>query len=387
MNEKLVKFTSAVGVMTLSALLCAFILYLAEKSYRLVTNTQRETPDLIQIVNQQTHVNKPYVMFTAKPGLQVYGGADQQEGKINALGYLGSLPTKVKPETEFRIFLLGGSAAFQGNPPFSVALEKLFQQAGMPQVKVFNFSVVSSVSRQELVRILTDIAGYQPDLIVSYTGYNDLFDTGWDPRINYPHRYLLYEVNPLLTKSAADYKILPNLALSSQYLRDHFGTQIFDQLAEGIYPAYVPARSTMRPLLAKALVQNLRLSKNLSTQLGSEYVAIFQPTVFFKKNKTEAEKNLIKDSDLASAEKIRETLNTEVKPYASEFDFIDASELFADEARTTFTDTVHYVNEPWATETVAQFIYNTIALKIIVNKKRPAQLPGLTPEEDFTFNP
>lgn len=384
--DKFSKFTSAVGLIFLSVLFFLFLLYLAETGYRFYTNGKNPTVNLLFVVNQQTHVNKPYVMFTARPGIQVYGSPDSEQGRINALGYLGALPDKIKPTSEYRIFLLGGSAAFQGSPPFSVKVEKLFHQAGRTNVKVFNFSVVSSVSRQELVRIMVDIAGYQPDLIISYTGYNDLFDTVWDPRVNYPHRYLLYEVNPIL-KNAKDYRLLPNLALSSQYLRDHFSDVIFDQLSEGIYPKYVPARKTMRPLIAKALIQNLRLSKSMSAQLGSEYLAILQPTVFFKKNKSEIEKSFIQADDIAMAEEIRQAVHLEVRPFQNEFKFVDGSELFADEARTVFSDCVHYVNEPWQDELIARFVYENVLSSVDLNKKKPSQLPGLLPEEDFTFNP
>lgn len=386
-SKQLSQVTSGIGLLFLSALFFVLILIGAELTYRRYVENKPREFDLGHLVTQDIHVAKPYVMFTSRPGYQQYGEPGFIPGQINALGYLGALPTKLKPKSEYRIFLLGGSAAFFGTPPFSISLEKLFQTNGHPEVKVFNFSVIAGVSRQELIRILTDIAGYEPDLIISYTGYNDMYDTGWDPRINYPHRYILSEANPVTARSAADYKLLPTLALSSQYLRDHYPNFIFDQLTKGIYPNYMPQRQTIRPLIAKAFIQNLRLSNNLSEQLGSKYMAFFQPTVFFKKNLTESETNLFKPQDLKIAEEALTAVQNEVRPFLKEFNFIDASNLFSDQPRTAFVDYVHYVDEPWLKEAIAKYVYENILKTVDLNKRSMAKIQNLAPEEIFTFNP
>lgn len=384
-NDRFLKLTSKLGVFFIGLIITTIFLFAVEYGYRAYKNNSPEVFDIGYLATKNIHEPKPYVMYSSKPGFQQFGPPGTIEGKINNLGYLGKLPSKVKPANEFRIFILGASAAFFGNPPFSYYLEKMFQDLHQGDVKVFNFSVIAGVSRQELIRILTDIAGYQPDLIISYTGYNDLFDTGWDPRINYPHRYILSEINPVTSRSAIDFKLLPTLALSSQVMRDFFPTEIYQALIKNVLPPTLPKRNTIRPLIAKSLIQNLRLANLLSQQLGAAYFSFIQPTVFFKANKTDLEKVLASDQDMQNAQEIRSALSTEIENIKSKFNLIDASELFASESRTVFVDAVHYVNEPWAQQAVAKFIFD--AVKNSVNlKKEKSNIKNLIPEEDFVFN-
>lgn len=329
---------------------------------------------------------KPYVMFTSKPGFQWYGQPGFAEGQINRLGYLGPLPDQNKPKGEYRIFVLGGSAAFQGKEvqPFSVYLEHLFHESGHPEVRVFNFSVVSSVSRQELIRILVDIAGYEPDLILSYTGYNDLYDSGWDPRINYPHRYILYEANPLRSLNVSDFKILPTLALSSQFLRNYYASDIFESLTEGIVPKSLPSRNSIRPLIAKAFVQNLRESNLVSEMLGAKYIAFLQPAASFKNYLTANEKQY-GETDLSTKKIIRASVNDEARKFSEELHFVDLSDLFSDEKREVFVDNVHYEPQAWIMKTIAQRIYSEITTTIDMKKKIAPRFKNVVPEEVFTF--
>ena len=81
---------------------------------------------------------------------------------------------------EFRIFCLGGSTV-QGRPfaietSFTTWLE-LGLQAGQPdrQWEVVNCGGVSYASYR-LVPILEEVLGYQPDLIVIYTGHNEFLE-------------------------------------------------------------------------------------------------------------------------------------------------------------------------------------------------------------------
>ena len=97
-------------------------------------------------VTDNNHVARPYVMAALKPG----------SGR-NRLGYYGDLPVIPKPKGNYYIFLLGGSALLNGEPPFPKLLEKEFLYRGFGQVKIFNWGVSSSNTTQDLIRILLDV--------------------------------------------------------------------------------------------------------------------------------------------------------------------------------------------------------------------------------------
>ena len=339
--------------------------------------------ELIHVVTEERHVPKPYVMFTAKPGLQYFD--DRIYGRVNSLGYLGPLPTVKKPKSEYRIFFLGGSTMFQGVPAFPRLLEKKFEQAGAP-VKVFNFSVVSSVSRQELVRILIDIGSYEPDLIVSFTGQNDLYDTGWDPRINYPHRFILFEANPALKLKVEDYQFFPVLALGTQIGRDYFSESIFESLAKGILPPNMKPRNEKRPLIVSAFFQNLRLSKELSRLFGAEYQAYLQPNIFFKNQYGPVEQRFVTEYIsrviLPKAKGIRALVNAEAAKHSDTLDFTDLSDFFQDKDGDIFTDSVHFADQR-GHEALAEYFYKRFEEIVKRPKRLKPVLIDLLPEESF----
>ncbi len=53
----------------------------------------------------------------------------------------------------------------------------------------------------ELARLVFEALAYQPDLIVSYSGANDIIlPLSADPRPGYPFNFMIREYNPLLDK-------------------------------------------------------------------------------------------------------------------------------------------------------------------------------------------
>ena len=133
----------------------------------------------------------PYIMFKGEPN----------SGGYNNIGYKGSVPSKEKDNT-FRIFVLGGSSVALGNPPFSEQLEEIFHKKGYGKVRVFNFGAMSSMLGQDVVRILYEVVDFHPNLIVMYSGFNDLNHPFYtDPRPGYPFNFMIHESNPLSSKS------------------------------------------------------------------------------------------------------------------------------------------------------------------------------------------
>lgn len=96
---------------------------------------------------------------------------------ISSDGFRGREINK-KTNRRGRIIVTGGSAAFgtgvhSDNETFQVFLQKLNDK-----YEVINAGIPGFLSGQELTYIVTDIADYQPDIIMSFSGFNDL-DSQW----------------------------------------------------------------------------------------------------------------------------------------------------------------------------------------------------------------
>ena len=373
MESKYAKFERFLGRIFIVLISILLTVVAFELGYRFIKKTPGPM-NFTRISIDNNHVQKPYVMFTAKP--------NPSKG-INALGYLGELPSKIKPKNEFRIFFLGGSVLYFGTNNFV----KLLRERVSENVKIFNFGIPSSVSRQELIRVLLDIAGYEPDLIVSFSGYNDLYDTGWDPRINYPHRYILFEANPAL-KSVENYDLLAVLGLKSLFVRDHFSKQLIETLVKDMFQKKPPERDQIRQLIADAYIQNLRLTNVISDHLGAKFISFFQPVLFFKECFSPSEQVSLETYPRDRAKKTREAVTQAYKSFQNEFEFHDLSDLFKGDCTHIFSDYVHFY-EKSSQEKVINHILPLLEKKISesLKEKKSAKnvSPRYFPEEIFTF--
>lgn len=144
---------------------------------------------------------EPYTMFKGKRNSKIL-----PEESLNELGYRGSAPSATKGINEYRIIILGGSTVFAGEPPITTLLQQQFEANGLSNIRIYNFGVVSSVSSQELARILFETVDLKPDLIAMYNGANDIWQNHlYDPRPGYPFNFIAYELNPLLESDVRSY--------------------------------------------------------------------------------------------------------------------------------------------------------------------------------------
>lgn len=133
--------------------------------YKLKKNDQRKTE--FRYTDQYLH---PYWFFSFPPieRTETYGKTWYDER-----GFVGAIGPESKGDRKLA-FLIGGSTAFgdgASSPDKNIAAlwnkqqeEYFFVNAGIPS---FN-------SYQELLRVMKQLIKYQPKLIVSLTGYNDI---------------------------------------------------------------------------------------------------------------------------------------------------------------------------------------------------------------------
>ena len=320
---------------------------------------------------QNTRMPKPYVMFGGKPNTTIVNEGSEEQ--LNHLGYRGPAPEMPKPEGEFRVFILGGSSVLNGSPPIGQILEERCREQGFSETEVYNFGVISSVSSQELARVVFEISGMEPDLVIFYNGSNDLFQPlEWDPRPGYPFNYLAFEFNPTLASDPSDYPTFAMFAYGSNILRKVFQPWFVE--------AFVPLDEIRREAnwksdawqteIAEIYTRNLLLADNFSKSIGARFMGFFQPVVYFKDELAEEEEEFgnkpderkhafkMRDKVLASMDKLRKT---------SSLKAIDASSFFEREEEVVFTDYVH-TNQK-AKKSMAGFIFEKLIEHGMLDRK------------------
>jgi lysophospholipase L1-like esterase len=312
---------------------------------------------------------EPYVMFGGTPLVDFQTEAEDGtiiSEQLNRLGYRGPAPVSPKRAGEYRIFVLGGSTVFLGNPPIPVLLEEMFKHNGFAQVRVYNFGVISSNSGMELARIVFEISELEPDLVVMYNGGNDIIGPyRQDPRPGYPFNFLVYENNPLLESDIRDYPTLALAAYGSNLARyffpDYFLNEFstFSQLHEEVKWG----SAEWQAAIAEAYVNNLVKAAQISQAFGSDFIAFPQPILYFKKTPAAEEADLAgnwqrRDHSLAVRQAIRSKI--EAAEILADVKIVDLSDIYNDTAEWVFTDSIHIRQE--SSVVVVQAMYEAMTV-------------------------
>ncbi len=307
---------------------------------------------------ENTRRPTPYTMFTGLPGGRI------QSESLNRLGYRGAAPSAFKEDGEIRIFMLGGSTVFNGEPPIAALLQEEFRRSGRPDVAVYNFGVLSSISGMELSRIVHEIADLAPDLIVMYNGANDIMHPFfWDPRPGYPFNFIVYENHPLLESNVRSYPTLPLLAYGSTMLRmvasRYFLARFVPQEEERRKAGY--ASEPWKDEIARAYVGNLSKSARVASALGSEFLTFFQPMLFFRDQLTEEERALAYEPELGRhCNDLRERIRAQIELLPEEIGsrILDLSDAYDGYPAPVFVDFAHTTQK--SKPLVAEAIYRQI---------------------------
>jgi hypothetical protein len=152
----------------------------------------------------------PYVMFRPKENdsfvtTTTYDMSHHRRGvahytnrdgfRVPAPGYQIARP---RPARQLRIAVVGGSAVQMGSrweDTLPGSLRAVLREA-LPgrDVEVINGGIVSCISRQSVAELVFTVAPYQPDIVVLYDGYNDLFlPITYESRPNFPYNFQTME--------------------------------------------------------------------------------------------------------------------------------------------------------------------------------------------------
>ena len=123
--------------------------------------------------------NDEIVLGMFHPFLQIQPIAGDPQKHINHWGFRGEEISKLKPAGTYRIFVLGGSTVFCGEVPFEKChtriLEKLLRQHYPGRrIEVQNAGMDWYTSQHSLIQFLIKVQDFDPDLIVTWHGINDM---------------------------------------------------------------------------------------------------------------------------------------------------------------------------------------------------------------------
>lgn len=262
-----------------------------------------------------------------------------------------------KSKDEIRIFMLGGSTVEYGNPPLPELVEQELRRRGFDSVRVLNYGVISQNSSQELAHLVFHVLDSEPDIVVLYSGGNDIMDPLlYDPRPGYPFNFLAYE-NNVLFKDSREYPWLALMAYGSEmfrHLRRDYFLEKFGQFSFWRTHANYGSDAWSENI-AGIYAGNLAKAGRICRAYDVEYIAFFQPVIFYKRVLvSDTEKNILKGWPSVEAnlvghyipdvrDRILNNIQEEQKRHV--FEFHDLSGIFYDSENAVFRDYIHVDDE------------------------------------------
>ncbi len=279
---------------------------------------------------------EPYVMFSGTPWV---------EG-LNGSGYRGPRARLPKDSAEFRIFVLGGSTVFNGEPPIATLMDSELARRGWPRARVYNFGVLSSVSGMELTRLVHEVVGLEPDLVVMYNGANDYnHPRNWDPRPGYPFNFVAYENNPLLESDVRSYPALLMFAYGSNLFRAIAPSAFAEGFTSlsGLRDSVGWGAEEWRDSIAAVYIRNLVKARVVSEAFGARFAAFFQPVLYFKDHLTPEEAAFANEDEREFTVDMRARIRARMAAAreATGAHLIDLSDTFETTRTWVFSDRVH----------------------------------------------
>lgn len=258
-----------------------------------------------------------------------------------------------KAKGELRIFMLGGSTVAYGNPPLPVYVEQELKRRGFDGVRVLNYGVISQNSSQELAHLVFHVLDSEPDIVVIYDGGNDIMDPVlYDPRPGFPFNFLAYE-NNVLFKDTGEYPLLSLLAYGSEMLRHLFRPYFFEKFGNfsDLRMAVGYGTKPWSEKIARIYAQNMAKAGRICRAYNVEYVAFFQPLLFYKGHTvSDVEKKILAGWSQKEVNTIQQYTgdvramilrDTREEQKRFPFEFYDLSGIFTGSTETLFKDYIH----------------------------------------------
>lgn len=318
---------------------------------------------------------RPYTMFGGRPNVSFVhiDGSDplwkESHIKFNHLGFRFQKPiSRQKEPGEYRVFVIGGSTLVLGTTEEKTIpgyLQTLAHKSGKKNWNVYNFGIVSAVTGQQLSLVLHELVAFQPDLIISYDGANDILSPYYaDPRPNYPFNFFVIENKLLKFQRGWPVTDILRILFSRSYAVKRFfggGLQL-GLLTMGERRQDVGYQTdAWEQAIVHQYIENLKKMCAIAKTFGFSYAAYLQPLIQFKNSLTEHEAAFVGDKEFnAFVNKQYGRIRTQINQTESiSRNFCvtsDLSKIFQDTKEEIYWDNIHIRNE--GNHMVADAIYH-----------------------------
>ena len=192
---------------------------------------------------------------------------------INNQGIRGQEISNEKPDNIFRIFVVGGSTAF-GNWASSDSttipgnLQSMMEQIKTDkEIEVYNLGVFGRTSFEEVHDLKQNFLRYEPDLIIVYDGWNDLYQNFNQFEEGKTTSYLtnLSKLYQILIRNYATFGMINGMIESLQ-------------MQNGIHPDAIPDSENMQ-IKADAWVENWDDMCQIGKQQNFDVIIFLQPVL------------------------------------------------------------------------------------------------------------
>jgi hypothetical protein len=198
----------------------------------------------------------------------------------------------------------------------------------------------------ELARLVFEVPPFEPDLVVMYNGGNDLMHPWrFDPRPGYPFNFMVYENNPVLESDVRTYPALATAAYGSNILRAWFPNFFVERFVPqaALRSEAGWGSEAWADRIAACYVENVVRSDAIARCFGSDFMAFFQPTVFYKNPLDPGERKLVSRDGKAFMDLTRRLIfqRMDREPGSSRAGLVDLTAIFDGQPGRVFEDHIH----------------------------------------------
>ena len=314
-------------------------------------------------VNRMERRYLAYLGFLSKPGLNL------PTLRTNQLGFRDE-PLAPRQPGEVRVLLLGGSASWglgasSNDATVRGALERLLNERGGARYRVMSGAFLGYTSRQEMTVLTEFLDAFDPDIVVSLTGHNDVYTMMYDSGsiLERPEARMLAE--------AVTNQLRPMDTLTA--LRKVGGTLgiwrlvVYARELANLAPGQtwdVSYDASKSHGLAARVAEFHRISADYSARHGKRHVIVLQPDLYSTRKALTKEEAATKGRFTSSARGIEVAYPRNRDDLASSLSalpnatFLDLRDRFDQVAEPVFIDDCHLVDRGYRliAEAIAEVI-------------------------------
>ena len=293
--------------------------------------------------------------------------------RTNQLGFRDE-PLAPRQAGEIRVLVLGGSTSWglgasSNDATVRGALQTLLNGRAGATYRVMSGAFLGYNARQEMTVLTEFLDAFDPDVVVSLTGHNDVMtimhDTGgvlqrWESRTL--EEAVTNQLRPMDTLTALR-KLGGSLGIWRLvvYLRENTPAAPAPESAKGKGLSYDPARSQR---LAARVAELHRISADFAARRGRQYLIVLQPDLYSTKKTLTPEEVAIKERFARASRNVenvypqyRQVLSSTLAGVGGAR-FIDLRDRFDAVAEPLFIDDCHLVDRGY--ELIARSIADSI---------------------------